>query len=158
MLVAAAPAASGFVAAATLRGYLTDRVDSQLASVARGQEHEFGGPGDGDEGPGHDGAGPRLPSAFVIQVLDGSGSPVGSPSYNFIDSGEPLPQFPHLTPAQAAAKHGHPFTVAAVSGSTQWRMRAVPVTASDGSSGTVLIAQSLADVQNTVGHLVTLLV
>jgi two-component system OmpR family sensor kinase len=152
VLVAAALAGSGVVATATLRGYLTERVDGQLQSAAHGfVEHGIG------RTPGPDGDS-RLPSAFVIEVTDSTGAAVFGPTSNLLDSSQPLPQLPRITPAQATARADRPFTVSAVSGSTQWRVLAVPVVLTDGTQGTMLVAQSLGEVQSIVGRLVLLLV
>ena len=169
VLLAGALLVSGLAATATMRGYLVDRVDAQLSAAGHqlgergvdgvagtegaGPERLPGPDGDdlGDEGPEH---GP-LPSAFVVQVVDGSGTVVYGPTSNLVDSGQPLPDLPAEVPATGDG--GDPFTVDAVSGGDQWRVVAEPVTLSNGSSGTLMVAQSLREVQNTLDRMVLLL-
>lgn len=158
LLVMAALVGSGAAATATMRSYLVGRVDEQLASVS---DH----PGDGlPDTPGgdrnaHDAdhGGGALPSAFVVEVTDASGTPVYGPTSNLLYSGEPLPRLPHLTTTDAGPGATRSFTVGAVSGDTQWRVLAKPVLLADGTTGTLLVAQSLADVQNTINRLTMLL-
>ncbi|GHJ59781.1 two-component sensor histidine kinase [Nocardioides sp. OK12] len=152
LLVTLALVGSGFATHATLRGYLLERVDDQL----RGAAPVVAGSGGADETlerrPGPGGRGP-LPSAFVVQVVDGSGATVVGPTSNLLDD-EPLPDLPD---DPEAGPDGTSFTVAAVSGDGQWRVRAVDVTLSDGTQGTLMVAQSLEDVQGILDRLVLLL-
>ena len=159
---------SGLAATATLRGYLVERVDAQLVGVAHQlAEHGVEGLAGGDPGsrpPGPDGdlggGGPDrgpLPSAFVIEVVDDSGKVVYGPTSNLVDSGQPLPALPKAVPASSEHGDDAPFTVDAVRGGDQWRVVAVPVTLSGGGTGTLLVAQSLRDVQSTLDRLVLLL-
>jgi two-component system OmpR family sensor kinase len=154
LLVFLALAGSGVAVSTTMRSYLVGRVDTQLASVQRPlAEHQGTDNGDGD---GHGGS--RLPSAYVVETTDANGTIVSGPTSKLVNADEPLPRLPHLTGAQSTAAGSHLFTVGAVRGDGQWRVLASPVTLTDGSTGTVLIAQSLADVQSTVKRLVLLLV
>ncbi|MCW2525318.1 MAG: tcrY [Pseudonocardiales bacterium] len=163
LLVMLALGGSGAVGIATLRAYLTGRVDSQLRSVAThpgndapvaGTDTDQGGAGGGnrDSGGGH-----RLPSAFVVAVTDTAGAITYGPTSDLIDPTEPLPQLPHLTASQSAAQGSHILTVRAVSGNEQWRVLVEPVTLTDGTKGTLLVAQSLGDVRGTVDRLTALL-
>jgi two-component system OmpR family sensor kinase len=158
LLVIGALVGSGVAATTTLRGYLVDRVDAQLQSVGT-HTLDHGGPGDAsghDSTPGEaDGGG--LPSAFVTEVTNVSGQVVYGPTNNLIDSSIPLPVLPHRTGAQTASIGAATFTVSAVEGDSQWRVRAMPVTLTNGGPGTLFVAQSLADVQSTVSRLSTLL-
>ncbi|MGN6781399.1 MAG: sensor histidine kinase [Marmoricola sp.] len=151
VLVVLALAGSGSVAAATLRGYLVQRVDDQLRGAAGAMLHERinDGPGGGDP-DGHDA---RLPSQFVREVLASNGTPLGGTLSNLVDGSQSLPDFPHLTITQARAKGGEPFTVGSTRGATRWRVLAVPL--SDGS-GTLLVASGLGDVNATVARLETI--
>jgi two-component system OmpR family sensor kinase len=155
VLVALALVGSGAVAAATLRGYLVQRVDDQLRGAAGAMLHEqadgdrpLGGGGDADGGDGG-----RLPSQFVREVLTANGRPVGGTLSNLVDSSEELPDFPHLTVAQARAQAGEPFTVGSADDGERWRVVAVPLP--DGS-GTLLVASGLGDVSATVARLETI--
>jgi len=152
VLVVLALAGSGAVAAATLRGYLVQRVDDQLRGAAGAMLHE------GDEGrplggdpDGRDGG--RLPSQFVREVLTAKGRPAGGTLSNLVDSSQGLPDFPAFTIAQARAKAGQPFTVGSTDGGERWRVVAVPLP--DGS-GTLLVASGLGDVGATVTRLETI--
>jgi two-component system OmpR family sensor kinase len=169
LLVIAALVGSGVAATATMRNYLLGRVDSQLDQTQRPfLEHGLSGVFDGTEGPGHGGpeaerdGGPdenptHLPSAYVVAVTDADGVIVYGPTSALLDSAEPLPALPHMSAADSEAHGRSTFTVPAVSGDREWRVLAQPVTLTDGSTGTLLIAQSLNDVQNTVHRLVLLL-
>lgn len=176
LLVIAALLGSGIAATATMRDYLLGRVDDQLAQAQRPYvEHGLagivrgsqpGGPGPGSPVPGGSdtdrGADPdndqtNLPSAYVVEVIDGNGAVRYGPTSAFADSSVPLPALPHLRVGTGGQHGSWTFTVPAVSGGAQWRVLAAPVTLTDGSTGTLLIAQSLSDVQNTVNRLVLLL-
>lgn len=156
LLVAVALVASGVATRATLQHYLVTRVDEQLRGAAH-QVAERGLQDPSHPPPGRDAddRGP-LPSAFVAEVLDADGSAVYGPASNLLDTGEPLPKLPHLT-AHGDRKQPSSFTVPAVSGGGQWRVRAVPVTLENGGSGTLLVAQSLGEVQSTLDRLLLLL-
>jgi len=154
LLVTAALAGSGAVAATTLRSYLIGRVDAQLAAAQQPLGDHHGGPEPDDHGAGPS----RLPSAYVVEVIDATGAIVSGPTSNLVDAQEPLPALPHPTGGQTAARGPHTFTVGAVSGNGRWRVLATPIELTDGSGGTQLVAQSLGDVQNTVSQLITLFV
>jgi two-component system OmpR family sensor kinase len=155
LLVIAALAGTGAAGVATLRGYLVGRVDSQLRAAKQPiVQHELGhGDPDGDSPPGPGDPGrSHLPSEFVVAVSDAGGAFVIGPTNELLDPGQPLPDLPHMTGADAAKDGTHTFTVDAVSGDDQWRVIAVPYRLSDGSRGTLLIAQSLGPVEGTVEH------
>ncbi len=147
-LVAVALTAAGLAATTSLRSYLLQRVDGQLQQVARPfAGGGSAGPFDGDG----DRRGPRLPSDFFVQYADVSGTPVAVSSNPLAN--EPNPALPRLTLAQVIARSGSPFTVPAQAGDGQWRVVAAPLA---DRSGSVLVAQSLSDVQHTVGRLAAL--
>ncbi len=155
---------SGLAATATMRGYLLDRVDAQLDAAGHQlTEHGLAGLSTSGASRSPDGGDPRdedaergpLPSAFVVQVVDDKGNIVYGPTSNLVDSGEPLPDLP--TDVSGSAEDAA-FTVDAVSGGGQWRVIAETVTLTDGSTGTMLVAQSLGEVQSTLDRLVGLLV
>lgn len=163
LLVFVALAGSGAAGIATLRSYLTGRVDSQLRAVADHPSddvpiagtgtHQGGGVNAGnDDRDGH-----RLPSAFVSEVTGTAGAIVYGPTSDLIDTSQPLPSFPRLSAAQSSAQGSRIVTTGAVTGDQQWRVLEKPVTLTDGSKGTLLIAQSLGDVRGTVGRLTGLL-
>jgi len=172
LLVAVALVGSGAVASTTLRSYLVGRVDAQLsdaqhpivehglAGTLRGSESGRGNvPSGGSSTDGTDNdAQDRLPSAYVVEVTDARGATVYGPTNALVDSTQPLPDLPSPTGAATRARGSHTFSVDAVDGPTQWRVLAEPVTLIDGSAGTLLIAQSLRDVQSTVAHLIVLLI
>ena len=153
-LVVVALAGAGVVTIITLRGYLIQRMDAQLALVAAqiatspSTSLSVGTPTD-RPGDGHQ----HLPSAFVAEILNADGRTSVGPSRDVINGHEPLPAFPSLTAAEASRRAGNPFTVASRHGPGQWRVVAVPLRH---GSGTLLVASNLADVQHTVEHLQTL--
>ena len=151
VLVVAALAGAGVAATRTMQAYLVDRVDSQLRAVAEQPISGLTATTDTRGRHGDDGHA-RLPSAYVVAVLNSRGTLVYGPTSDLVDAREPLPQLPHVT-APASA---YEVTVAAVSGGEQWRVAVRPATLSDGSTGTLLVAQSLGDVRGTVGHLTML--
>jgi two-component system OmpR family sensor kinase len=157
LLVLVALAGSGVVARATMDRYLIGRVDAQLTSavqpiVDHSRRGIQGGDNDGDARDD------RLPSAYVVETINAAGKILSGPTSNLVDPGEPLPVLPRRTEAQSKAAGTTTFTVGAVHGNGEWRVLAEPITASDGSSGTLLVAQSLADVNNTLNHLTIVLV
>jgi two-component system OmpR family sensor kinase len=169
LLLVGALLGSGLAARATLQSYLIGRVDDQLASVARHPDlgHDDGStasradagstgsePDDGTGDDPHD----RLPSDFVVEITDATGQIVYGPTSNLIDSAAALPALPSLTAAETEDRGRHTFTVGADGGGGQWRVLAQPTALTDGTTGTLLIAQSLADVRNTVDRLTLLLV
>jgi two-component system OmpR family sensor kinase len=142
-LVTGALAASGVSATTIMRGYLVDRVDAQLSATAlpvalRGCQNES------RPGPS------RLPSPFLVRYFDVNGTVLCD-----LDRGpaatEPLPDLPALTLAQVQGRHDRPFNVKAVSGGATWRVLAVP-TRDD--TGTTMISQSLAGIDQTIHRLV----
>lgn len=151
LLVMVALALSGIVAVTTMRDYLVSRVDDQLRLAAPElAEHAFD-PDDRHERE-H-----GLPSAFVIEAIDADGTVLLPPTSNLIDAHEPLPQLPPSTSVQARSPRVEAFTVPAERGSARWRVLRTPTKLADSSSGTLLVAQSLDDVQRTVTRLETLL-
>jgi two-component system OmpR family sensor kinase len=152
LVVTLALLGSGLATHATLRGYLLDRVDEQLRGVAPVVAGSTGLGEAPTRSRGPLGRGP-LPSEFVVEVVDESGESVIGPTSNLVED-EPLPLLPD---DPETAGDGDGFTVAAVSGDGRWRVRAVPVTLADGSSGTLMVAQSLDGVQGILDRLVLLL-
>ena len=149
LLVVVGLTASGIAAAATLRGYLVQRVDDQLAQ-ASGQYTGpgFGAPppGDPDHGAGFDRGGP---SQFYAAFLSPAGK-VESVRTPDLGSFQSPPRLPRLTSTEAAARQGRPFTVESTSDGAQWRVVARPL---NSGAGSVLVAISLSDLEHTVGRL-----
>jgi two-component system OmpR family sensor kinase len=142
-------ALSGVVAATTLRGYLVQRVDDQLAGASTRYDGPGFGPvphGDGDLD--RDGR-PAPPSQFYIAYLDDTGA-VQSVGNRPFDGGDDTPDLSGIDSAAVQRHEGRPFSVGAATGSSQWR---VVAGALDDGSGSVVVAQSLADVERTVGRL-----
>jgi two-component system, OmpR family, sensor kinase len=158
LLVGVALAGSGTVAVATLRPYLVGRVDAQLAdALPLIRDHGLANLGKrplhaGNSNP-DDLNQARLPSAFVVEVTDAHGKVVFGPTSDLVNQNQPRPRLPHLSGANRRART---FTVGAQSGDSRWRVLATPFTLADGSTATLLVAQSLIDVDNTLNRLVLL--
>jgi two-component system, OmpR family, sensor kinase len=152
VLLAVGLALSGAVAATTLRGYLVQRVDDQLGTVA-GQPFldAGGGPGAGPDGD-RDGD-RRGPSEFFVATLDADGTVTSLQTRPF-DAGTTAPDLSGLDATAARAHGSRPFTVGSDTGSgPHWRVLARQV---GGSGSTVVVAHDLADVDHTVGRLALL--
>jgi two-component system, OmpR family, sensor kinase len=150
-LVALALAASGVLATTIMRGYLIDRVDEQLHQTAMQLQHI---PFDRRPRPQESGEqpGPRsLPSEFVVKFSDSEGTSDGPPIGARLAETEPLPKLPTLNLNQIRALNGKSFNVDAVSGGATWRVVAV---ATDKGNGSVMVAQSLKDMNHTLQRLV----
>lgn len=144
-LVTGALLASGLVATTIMRGYLVDRVDSQLVKFAPGQARRPVGLID-RPGPGGNFKPP--PSPFLVQYFGPTGAYLGQLERG--ESTDPPPDLPTLTSEQIAVLT-EPFTVKATSGGTRWRVLVVPSLVDDNS---VVISQSLADMDQTIQKLV----
>jgi two-component system, OmpR family, sensor kinase len=148
-LVAVALVASGVLATTIMRGYLTDRIDEQLQQAAMPLAHTQA---DRRPLPPGGGSGRRLlPSAFVLQFNDASGTIDDGPYGARLAEAEPLPKLPNLNLNQVRNLNGRPFNVDAVSGGATWRVLAVPL---DDGTGSVMVAQSLKDMNHTIQRLV----
>jgi two-component system OmpR family sensor kinase len=141
-LVTLALGLAGFAAAASLRSYLLGRVDSQLATSARGyQENHFG------HGPGPDADGPAAPSQYYVRTLYAD----GRTTYGGLGDEHAPPKLPVI--AAGDPRLGQAFTVGATEGSAQWRVYAVS-RPSDGA--VVTLSRDMTDEANTVNRLVFL--
>ncbi|GIG22591.1 two-component sensor histidine kinase [Cellulomonas chitinilytica] len=67
------------------------------------------------------------------------------------------PEVPDITGTQATENQGEPFSVHSTKSGSPWRAVAYPVSASDGSVGSVVVALPLGDVERTVSRMVTAL-
>ena len=143
-LALVALAVTGAAAVALLGGQLVDKVDAQVTAVARGYA--------GLDSPDDLGGGPQrgLPSAqYGVVLLDtGQQLQIG----RRLGRG-PGPDLTGLTPASVAAHRGVPFTVPAASGDARWRLVALRVAATQYGDGTLVVGQSLADVDDTVARM-----
>jgi two-component system, OmpR family, sensor kinase len=148
-LVALALVASGVLATTIMRGYLIDRVDEQLQQTGAQLAHL---PTDRrPPPPGAPGIRRGLPSQFVVQFNQADGtSDDGAYGQRLADT-EPLPKLPVLNLNQVRALNGRSFDVDAVSGGARWRVFAVETDKGDGS---VMVAQSLKDMDHTLQRLV----
>ena len=149
-LVALALVASGVVATTIMRGYLVDRVDTQLTKTAAVFQEDDGGPGGRPPRPGT-GRNRPLPSLIVIQFNNSEGVPDESPFRAPLAETEPLPDLPRLNLNQVRALEGKPFNTDAVSGDGRWRVVALPL---DNGNGSVTVAQSLGELDRTIQRMI----
>ena len=138
-----------------LRGYLVDRVDEQLADGVRQIEAELEAQVRGqDPMPGPESDTTLVPSQFDVTFLSSSGTERSSwPSR----LNSERPDIPDLSYEETQERGTEPFTVDSVEGDGQWRAMAVPfqvMTQGVETSGTVVIATSLDEVDATVKRLV----
>ncbi len=139
-----------------LRGYLVDRVDEQLAGGVRQIQAELEAQLRGQDampGPQSDDV-VVVPSQFDVTFLSSTGE--DRTSWPSRLSSE-RPDIPALSHDEAEERGGEPFTVDSVEGDGEWRALAVPfevTTPSVDTSGTVVIATSLDEVDATVKRLV----
>jgi two-component system OmpR family sensor kinase len=146
VLVAVGLAISGFVASTTLRGYLVDRVDAQLVDASA-----HGGPGLGAPPAGRGPSdGDRDATGLFIAYYDSSGAIAQTEQPSFGPSAESAPRLPKVLTADTAHADGAAFTVSSISGGPSWRAISRPVF---GGGGTITLAESLGDVDHTVGRL-----
>ncbi|WP_112247488.1 sensor histidine kinase [Kribbella monticola] len=150
-LVTAALLASGVIATTIMRGYLIDRVDSQLAEAAPPLAGRILIRNGNGERPGQGPGGNRPPpSPFLVRYYAADGTVLNTLDRGPVSS-KPEPDIPALTSAKAASLTG-PFDVKAVSGGATWRVLVVPTRNIPG--GWVAISQSLEDMDQTIQRLV----
>jgi two-component system OmpR family sensor kinase len=150
VLVALGLAISGFVASTTLRGYLVDRVDDQLGQAAQrfgGPEFHNAPPGDAGKGPGQ--GDNDAPSDIYATFYNLAGHPYITFAPNYGPASRAVPRLPTTISTATLHNSGQPFTVSSKDDDGSWRVIARPVA----GGGTVLVAQSLSDVDHTVGRL-----
>jgi two-component system, OmpR family, sensor kinase len=154
VLVSLALVGTGVAGAYALRGYLMDKVDSQLAATGTGGTWpaELGcvksvsGTTDPDTGR------PAESSAFYTERVDSDGYKcVGMAASK---SGQTAPALPKLDDAERERRGGEPFTVRASGGGHAWRVLLLPVEEQNHVVGTMAVAFSLDDVDDTVGQLI----
>lgn len=143
---------AGFAAVTSLRGYLYDRVDSQL----RAAQGPLGG---GGRDFGNDvGGGP--PSQYYVVYSDPTGLVVHVDDHRLSTEDAAVPKLPKVTAAELTARAGKPFTVDSSGGSSHWRVLISPdtfglrtATSITPVSGSRTTATRLDDVEHTVGRL-----
>jgi two-component system, OmpR family, sensor kinase len=144
-LVALGLTLTGAFGVRLLRNYLVDRVDEQLAEGVRQLESQNDVPLPG---------GPYVPSQFDVTIFDADGTERRNWNSALTSS---RPEIPDLTVREATERAHEPFTVHAADGDGQWRALAVPYRVTSptvDTSGTVVIATSLDEVDATVKRLV----
>jgi two-component system, OmpR family, sensor kinase len=158
-------AAVGLTAAAvatttSLHSYLLGRVDAQLQnSVApiTGFNQRGGFAGEtppGTQSPTNASRYVRrgLPSQFYVVTFTKAGT--ASVALDHFVSQQSPPKLPKVTTAFITARHGRAFTVSSTDGKSSWRVITVNQPMPDGTTQGVAIAESLADLDHTVDHLI----
>ena len=148
-LVTVALLASGFTATTIMRGYLIGRVDDQLRQASIPLRNAKLNDAARPERPG--GNRRPLPSAFTVQFSNSEGTPDAAPFQAPISETEPLPDLPTLNLNQVRNLDGQPFNTKSVSGDATWRVLVIPL---ENGTGSVMIAQSLGDMDQTIDRLV----
>ena len=139
LTVAASMVVAGLASATALRGYLLDRVDSQLAQSIRSLSDRPAG--DGVPGGGR---APAAPFAYYVAQY----GPSGELRWAYRVPGAE-PDLADLSAAEVAGQSGEAFTVPSASGSQTWR---VHIQALRGG-GSVVVGVPLDDVESTVARL-----
>ncbi len=149
LLALAALTVTGAAAVTLLRGQLVDKVDAQIVGLAR---NVITGPGGG--GPGTTNR--QVPSTqyIALRLDDGTVTPYA----RRLNATAPLPDLADLSPRRVGASDGEAFTVRAVRGGGEWRVVALRVPLTDGSTASLVVAQDLTDVQDTVRDMGVVLV
>jgi two-component system, OmpR family, sensor kinase len=145
-LAAIGLAATGVAASVLLRGYLVQQVDRQLGVVSGSLARAPGAASPPRRPPD---AGDQLPTPFVFTQLDTLGN-VQQQFGGSLAEGEAGPDLSDLTTAKVLAQHGKSFTVHAVDGASDYRVRAAQ--RSDGT-GIDAVAISLRSVDSTAHRL-----
>jgi len=150
-LSAIALAVAGFTGVTLLRTYLMRQVDQQLRiGVGAGQRFSEAA----DPPPVRPSTGQRirqLPNPLLFAVLDRRGKT--QQRAGGLPSGRARPDLSGLTLAAVRRRDGQPFTVRSTDGSTEFRVRAEPLT--DGT-GSIVVALSLRSLDETVSRLRTI--
>jgi two-component system OmpR family sensor kinase len=145
-LVAVALAIISLASVTALRGYLVGRLDDQLERVAPGfVQPRPPGPGPGGPG-GHE---HRPPSPYLVQLRNADGTLDQEPGADTLEAGQGRPALP-ADGAWFQAHMGRPLTVPGEGGG-HWRVLVQP--REGGSGGSVVVAASLAGIDNAVAWL-----
>ncbi|GIH28751.1 two-component sensor histidine kinase [Acrocarpospora phusangensis] len=146
-MVTLAIALTGGFAVQLLRGYLTERVDEQLAAASRPLRDMIDVPiselrfRDGVPRP------QRFPGLFHVSILDARGDLVRTVAES---PGAEKPALPRLTADEVRQRLGKAFTVPSVnSPDPPWRVVAVP----GRDSQSRVVAMSMGDLERTVSRL-----
>ena len=149
-LSAVALAVAGFTGVTLLRTYLMRQVDQQLRiGVGAGQRFSSDAPP-----PPRPASGQRfreLPNPLLFAVLDMQGKT--RQRAGGLPTARTTPDLRGLTLVAVRKRGGHPFTVRATDGSTEFRVRAEPLA---NGTGSVAVALSLHSLDQTVGRLRTI--
>jgi two-component system OmpR family sensor kinase len=95
-----------------------------------------------------------LPSDFYFRVVDLSGLRTIAEHAAPLSPDESPPTLPRLDGEEAADRTGEPFTVGSVDGHDRWRVLVTPVRMrATGERGTLLVATSLRETDDTVKNL-----
>jgi two-component system OmpR family sensor kinase len=143
VLVIMALAISGVAASAFLRGQLVGRVDNQLQSTGTGIAQAVAAPYYANSGP------PQIGPANYIAVFGNDGSILQALNRSRYGASAARPVLPQLSYPQAQTYAGQPFTAHSTNGSTDWRVLVQPLA----NGNTIVLAQSLEDVQSTMNQL-----
>lgn len=149
LLMTAALGVSGSVGTIMLRGYLTEKVDTQLrgtASVIIRVAQSEGAPGVERRAEIY----VPVSTSIYFQVADDAGG-IEREIFKAKDNSQYAPRLPTLDLATARTRHNKPFTAHPVQGKGHnWRVLA---TVLPDDSGTLVVAISLDDVDDTVAEL-----
>jgi two-component system OmpR family sensor kinase len=141
-------AITGALAVALLRGELVGKVDAQVSTIAH---TAVGGGGMPLDTPGRSPRG-RLPTTTFGAVRFDSGAFIA----NDDRVGPATPAVTDLQPAAVLRHRGRPFTVPSESGEGRWRVVALRI-ATDRGPATLIVGQSLSDVDDTVARMAVVL-
>jgi len=133
---------SGLVGVSALRGYLLDRVDTQLVAAAQDGE------GVVDDGPRQGRGGHERLNTYYLAYGTGDGSVVAAAT-----TSDSPPVLPALTTQLAQSSGGRPFTVSSADGDGSWR---VVVDELRDGGGVAAVAVSTDDVERTVRRLLVI--
>ena len=145
-------AITGALAVTLLRGQLVGKVDAQVRTISQSVVRTGGLPQAPDGEPNRRG---RLPTTLYGVVFFDSGV---TGTFGERRTSSTQPAVADLKKPAVAQQHdGKCFTVASQSGSGRWRVYVQRVSAPVEGSGTLIVAQSLEDVDDTVAQMTVVL-
>jgi two-component system, OmpR family, sensor kinase len=145
VLVTLALTATGVAGVYALRGYLTDRVDSQLLEIASRYAHQPLNTCDLPDSPA------RL-TGFYMQLTGNVNC-----TNQVLSKRQATPKLPTLDAGELAEHQGVPFTVSAPGAGHSWRVLVLPVVDGSGNpAGGMTIALNLQEVNETVWRLIVI--